>query len=81
MKLQVTTQELFLLAKNAWSAKHILARVRKGELQKDKVLFGSDKAAYQRRSSLPLAKQRVIDIFKVKWTTSEVITGPSVKDA
>ncbi len=76
MKLQVKTETLFLLAKDAWSAKHILARVRKGELEKDKVLFKSDTLAYQRRSHLPLQQMKKIDVFKIQLTTTETTPKP-----
>ena len=65
MKLQVVTEQRFLLARNAWAAKNIMQRVKKGELDKDRVLFFSEKAAYSRRSRLPLNEQGKTSVFQI----------------
>lgn len=65
MKIQVVSSERFLLAHNAFAANRIMKRIKKGELDKDRVLFSSEKDAYSRRSRLSLNEQGKTSVFKI----------------
>jgi predicted Zn-dependent protease len=66
MKLQVVTSTRYLLARNAFAANHIMKRIKKGELDKDRVLFVSQKDAYSRRSRRPMNEQGKTSVFEIK---------------
>lgn len=65
MKIQVVTEQRFLLAHNAWAANRIMHRIKKGELDKDRVLFVSEQEAYARRNRMPFNAQRKTSVFKI----------------
>jgi hypothetical protein len=65
VKIQVVTEQRYLVARNAWAANQIMHRIKKGELDKNRVLFTSEKDAYSRRSRLPMNEQGKCSIFKI----------------
>lgn len=64
-------QEKFLIARNGWSAKHILARVSRGEILPEAVLFDNQKSAFKRISSMRPMQQSNYSVFKINWISNE----------
>lgn len=57
----------FFIAKNGWQAKKILAKIKKGELNPDSVLFDTSKEAIRRLNHMQPLKARLFSIFQIQW--------------
>lgn len=64
-------QEKFLVARNEWSAKHILTRVHRGEILPEAVFFDSQKKAISRISHMRPMQQSNYSVFKINWETKK----------
>lgn len=66
------TEEIrYIIARNDWSAKHILHRVRQGLLPEDKVLFKTEQLARERRGRMRPIDHARFSIFKIHFTPKE----------